>query len=105
VGSLERRLERLEASKARASQGEAGTPRYLDRYFKALENLRRKEAGLAKLPLPYTKEDRSDDEDTLRVTIPTYRALPGWQTGEAAAFLDSWERDLEAKLYRGEMPM
>jgi len=103
VGSLENRLERLEARTERASRG--GTPRYLDRYFKALENLRRKEAGLAKLPLPYTKEDRSDDEDTLRVTIPTYRALPGWQTGEAAAFLDSWERDLEAKLYRGEMPM
>ena len=97
MGSLERRLERLEASKA---QGVARfpTPRYLDRYFKELENLER--AGLAKLPLPYTEEDRIDDEDTLESTIPAYRAQPGWQTGEAAAFLEEWERALTEKLKR-----
>lgn len=93
---MRRRLERLEVRGGRRP----GTPRYLDRYFKELENLKRAEAGLG--PLPYTKEDRTDDEDTLLNTIPAYRAGPGWQTGEAREFLDTWERGLAEKLYGKE---
>jgi hypothetical protein len=47
----------------------------LDTYFRGLEYLQRKEAGL--LPLPYTGEDRQDDEEFLLETLPFYRANLG----------------------------
>jgi hypothetical protein len=85
---LDGRLRRLEES-ASASKGWR-VPRYLDAYFRALENLERKEAGLPSLP--YTEEDRKDDEEFLRETLPFYRANLRWQTEEAQGVLDKWEK-------------
>jgi hypothetical protein len=44
----------------------------LDTYFRGLENLERKEARLPQLP--YTGEDRQDDEEFLLETLTFYRA-------------------------------
>ena len=85
---LDGRLKRLE--RASASTG-SRSPRYeLECYFRALENVQREEAGLP--PLPYTEEDRREDEEFLRETLPSYRANPGWQTEEARYVLDEWEK-------------
>ncbi len=97
MASLNGRLERLEGRSARSSFAGNPTPRYLDAYFKELENLERKEAGLE--PLPYTEEDREWDEAFLRETLPAYRTGPGWQTEEAQHVLDTWERGVTEKLY------
>lgn len=94
LAKLKRTLERLE--KRYAAEDEYRTPRYLDRYFKELENIRRREAGLE--PLPYTEEDQEDDRRFLVETIPAYRAEPGWQTKEAQALLDAWEQKIREKL-------
>jgi hypothetical protein len=95
---LNRRLDRLE-ERASANKGWR-MPGYTEAYFRALENLERKEAGLP--PLPYTEEDRKDDEEFLAHTLPTYRASLGWQTEEAQSVLDEWEKDTLEKLERGE---
>jgi hypothetical protein len=47
----------------------------LDTYFRGLENLERKEARLPQLP--YTREDRQDDEEFLLETLTFYRANLG----------------------------
>jgi hypothetical protein len=94
---LNGRLKRLE-ERASASKGWR-SPRYLDAYFRALENLEREEAGLP--PLPYTEEDRKDDEEFLRETLPAYRANPGWQTQEAQSVLDEWEKHTMHSLENG----
>jgi hypothetical protein len=94
---LNGRLKRLE-ERASASKGWR-SPRYLDAYFRALENLEREEAGLP--PLPYTEEDRKDDEEFLRETLPAYRANPGWQTQEAQSVLDEWEKHTLHSLENG----
>jgi len=73
--------------------------RKLDSYFRALENFNREKAGLP--PLPYTEEDRQDDEEFLRETLPSYRASLGWQTKEAQHVLDIWERDTIERLQKG----
>jgi CHASE3 domain sensor protein len=86
MGSIERRLDNLERLSARRLADKSGSPRYLDSYFRALENLDREKVGLP--PLPYTEEDRQEDEEFLRETLPTYRASPGWQTQEAQSVLD-----------------
>jgi hypothetical protein len=94
VGSLENRLARLEANAV--GKAAKGTPRYLQRYFKDLANVRRAEAGLE--PLPYTEEDREDDRRCLLEVIPAYRASRGWQTEKARSFLDRWEQHVREKL-------
>ncbi len=96
MGRLERRLEKLEATAERTS---AGTPYYLQRYFKELANLRRAEAGLD--PLPYTPVDLEDDRRCLSEVIPVYRADPGWQTPEAQEMLDGWEQHIRDNLQKG----
>jgi hypothetical protein len=75
-------------------------PHCLEAYFRALENLERKEAGLP--PLPYSEVDRRSDEEFLAHTLPTYRASLGWQTEEAQRVLDEWEKDTLEKLEKGE---
>jgi hypothetical protein len=90
--NLENRLERLEVQSSRRGKP---IPRYLQRYFKALENFDRAKAGLE--PLPYTEEDREEDERFLLETLLFYRASPGWQTEEAQHVLDTWERDIREK--------
>ena len=47
----------------------------MDTDFPCLENLERKEAGLP--PLPYTGEDRQDDEEFLLERLLLYRANLG----------------------------
>jgi hypothetical protein len=94
---IERRLRRLEA-RSSTNTG-SRSPRYLEAYFKALETLEREEAGLP--PLLYTEEDRQDDEEFLRETLPAYRASPGWQTEEAQNVLDEWERQTLHSLENG----
>ncbi len=95
MGSLERRLQRLEADRVTGEPTD-GTPRHLERLFKALENLRRAEAGLE--PLPYTEGDYADDLDMLENMIPAMRKEPGWQTEEAQETLDRWETDTSAQI-------
>ena len=100
MGSLDNRLERLEGAAARRSGKQAqGTPYYLQRYFKELANLRRREAGLE--PHPYTPEDLEDDRRCLEEIIPRYRASPGWQSEEAQAMLDHWEEHIRDNLEKG----
>ena len=99
MGSIERRLDNLERLSASCRAGISDSPRSLEAYFRALENLDREKAGLP--PLPYTEEDREDDEEFLRETLPAYRASPGWQTEEAQSVLNEWERDTREKLEKG----
>ena len=94
---LDGRLRRLE-ERASANTG-SRSPRYLEAYFRALANLEREEAGLP--VLPYTEEDRRDDEEFLLETLPAYRASLGWQTEEAQHALDEWERDTIERLQKG----
>jgi hypothetical protein len=94
---LNGRLKRLEES-ASASKGWR-SPRYLDAYFRALENLDREKVGLP--PLPYTEEDRRDDQEFLLKTLPVFRASLGWQSEEAQHALDIWEQDTIERLQKG----
>jgi hypothetical protein len=95
---LDGRLRRLE-ERASANTG-SRSPRYPEAYFRALANLEREEAGLP--VLPYTEEDRQDDEEFLREALPFYRASPGWQTEEARHVLDEWEKHTLEKLEKGK---
>jgi hypothetical protein len=99
MGSLERRLGNLERLSASRRTGKGGSPRSLEAYFRALENLDREKAGLP--PLPYTEEDRQDDEEFLLETLPAFRASLGWQSEEAQHVLDIWERDTIERLQKG----
>jgi hypothetical protein len=99
MGGIERRLERLERLAESPQADMSDSPRYLDSYFRALENLDREKAGLP--PLPYTEDDRQDDEDFLLETLPAYRGSLGWQGEEAQSVLDEWERDTREKLEKG----
>jgi hypothetical protein len=96
---IERRLQRLERLEESRHEDKRNSPRSLDSYFRALENLDREKAGLP--PLPYTEEDRQDDEEFLRETLPTYRASPGWQTQEAQSVLNEWEKHTLHSLENG----
>jgi hypothetical protein len=98
MGSIERRLRRLEEHTS-ADPGLRSRPYELKSYFRALENLEREEAGLP--PLPYTEEDRQDDEEFLRETLPFYRANPGWQSEEAQRILNEWEKHTLHSLENG----
>ena len=99
MGSIERRLASLERRSTSRCADKSGIPRDLEAYFRALENLQRREAGLPSLP--YTAEDRQDDEEFLLETLPFYRASLGWQTEEAQHVLDIWERDAREMLQKG----
>lgn len=102
MGTIERRLDNLERLSASRRADKGGSPHHLDTYFRALENARREIEGHEPLPeLPYTEEDRRDDEEFLRETLPVYRASPGWQTVEAQRALDVWERDTIERLQKG----
>lgn len=99
--SLGKRLERLEARYAPsgAVYGRGMSERGWERFFHAHENARREAHGLELLPeLPYTKEDYGDDLKWLDEGIPAYRRSTGWQTEEARAVLDGWEREVREKL-------
>ena len=100
MGNLERRLMHLESSQAhQEKQGRGTSARERERYFHAHENAQREMHGLDPLPdLEYTEEDRQDDLRTLHEHIPAMRVNQGWQTEEAQAFLDEWERELREKL-------
>ena len=99
MGSIERRLDNLERLSASRRADKSGSPRSLEAYFRVLENLDREKAGLP--PLPFTEEDRRDDEEFLVETLPSYRASLGWQGEEARHVLDEWERDTIERLQKG----
>jgi hypothetical protein len=99
MGSIEHRLERLERLAESPQADMSESTRSLEAYFRALENLDREKAGLP--PLPYTEEDRQDDEEFLLETLPSYRASLGWQTEEARHVLDEWEQDTIERLQKG----
>jgi hypothetical protein len=99
MGSIQRRLDTLERRSASRRADKDNSPRYLEAYVRALENFNREKAGLP--PLPYTEEDRQDDEEFLRETLPVYRASPGWQTQEAQSVLDEWEKHTLHSLENG----
>jgi hypothetical protein len=63
MGSIQRRLDNLERRSASRRADKGNSPRYLEAYVRALENFNREKAGLP--PLPYTEEDRQDDEEFL----------------------------------------
>jgi hypothetical protein len=86
--SLRKRLDRLETS----YRGPYVSNPELEKFIRELENLLREEAGLGRLP--YTEEDRKEDEKILREVIPHYRESLGWQSEEAQQRLDEWERDV-----------
>ncbi len=92
---MHRRLERLEARTPR-QQGYQ-VPRHMERFFHAMESARRELEGLEPLPdLECTEEDYQDAMNT----IAAYRAEPGWQIGEAKAFLDQWEQETRERMER-----
>lgn len=96
--SLRGRLEALEAAgvgRKDAAESEA-TPE-LERYFAELENSQRVRAGLEPLEIPYTREELAND----LTMIEEARSDAGWQTPEARALLDAWERDVREKLEKG----
>ena len=99
MGSIGHRLEKLERLAESRHQDKSGSPRYLEAYFRALENLDREKAALP--PLPYSEADRRDDEEFLRETLPVLRAILGWQTEEAQHALDIWEQDTVERLQKG----
>jgi hypothetical protein len=93
--SLRKQVEELRAVVLKEIQHSTPNPS-LERYFRAVENWRREQAGLE--PLPYTEEDRKEDEEFLTETLPHYRHNFGWQTEEAQQLLDRWERDIRERL-------
>jgi hypothetical protein len=98
---LRERLERLEGIAGKAEPPKRS--RAMERLLHLHENARREIHGLEPLPgLPYTKEDREDDKETLEETIPAYRMSPGYQSGEGKAYLDRWERETRERLAKGE---
>jgi hypothetical protein len=102
MGSIEHRLERLERLAESRHEDKSGSTRSMERFLHALENARREIEGREPLPeLPYTEEDRKDDEEFLRETLPFYRASLGWQGEEAQHVLDTWERDTIERLQKG----
>jgi hypothetical protein len=103
MGSIEHRLGRLERlAESPHEEKRGGSTRSMERFLHALENARREIEGREPLPeLPYTEEDRQDDEEFLRETLPFYRASLGWQTEEARHVLDIWERDTIERLGKG----
>ncbi len=101
MGSIERRLERLESRTTwkRGRHAGSASQRAWERYFHAHENARRELHGLEPMPdLEYTEEDREDDRRCLLETIPAYRNSRSGGTEQMSAFLDSWERDLQERL-------
>ena len=102
MGSIEHRLERLERLAESHHESRSGSTRYMERFLHALENARREIEGREPLPeLPYTEEDRQDDTEFLRETLPAFRASLGWQTQEAQSVLDEWEKHTLQKLEKG----
>jgi hypothetical protein len=99
MGTIGRRLASLERHSASRRADKGGSPRSLEAYFRALENVNREKSGLS--PLPYTEEDRQDDEEFLLETLPVFRASLGWQGEEARHVLDEWERDTIERLQKG----
>lgn len=63
MGSLGRRLERLEASEARKGRA-TKSPVYLDVYFKELENIKREADGLS--TIPFTEEEEAHRRESNR---------------------------------------
>jgi hypothetical protein len=99
--SLHKRLERLEAA-ADATMGPPQMSRAMERLLHVIENGRREIEGRELLPdLPRTEQDREGDRRFLEETIPAYRESRGWQTEEARAVLDHWQRHTEERL-RGD---
>jgi hypothetical protein len=102
MGSIEHRLGRLERLAESPHEEKSGSTRSMERFLHALENARREIEGREPLPeLPYTEEDRKDDEEFMRQTLPVYRASLGWQTEGARHVLDIWERDTIERLGKG----
>ena len=99
MGGIGRRLRKLERLAVSRHEGHSGSTRCLEAYFRALENFDRERAGFP--PLPYTAQDREEDEEFLLETLPFYRASLGWQTEEAQHALDIWERDTIERLEKG----
>lgn len=96
MGSLERRLERLEARTTKRPEGFPS--KNLELYYAALENVHRERAGLPLREIPYTEEDYHDD---MRV-IASLRADPGWDTELGHRFLDEWESISRESLEKGK---
>lgn len=91
--SARRRLKRLEAAREAAKPYEV--PPHVRLYLKQMDNDRQEMDGLE--PVPLTPEEEGleceSERDALENLIPQMRADPGWQSEEAQAFLDAWERD------------
>jgi hypothetical protein len=102
MGCIEHRLARLERLAESPHEDKSGSTRSMEHFLHAVENAHREIEGREPLPeLPYTEEDRRDDEEFLRETLPAYRASPGWQTEEAQRILNEWEKHTLHSLEHG----
>jgi hypothetical protein len=105
VARARERLERLE--KRAAPVEDPGAQEQRMRIFllhKEIGNCRRVAEG--KEPIPLTSEEEEFEREEARRFIhegglETYRNSSGWQTPEAQALLDEWERSNKAKLQEG----
>jgi hypothetical protein len=100
--SMKRRVELLEARETeKPADDRAGERGYwtITLYLRAVENHQREQQGLP--PIPYTEEElgwkRELDGEFLQDALPRMRGDPGWQSAQAQARLDEWQKDLEER--------
>jgi hypothetical protein len=99
--SMKRRVELLEARETEKQADRAGERGYwtITLYLRAVENHQREQQGLP--PIPYSEEElgwkRELDEEFLQDGLPRMRGDPGWQSAQAQARLDEWQKDLEER--------
>lgn len=89
-------MKRLE-ERASASTGSRSPHYELESYLGALEEPQREKRASA----TYTEEDRQEDEEFLRETLPFYRTNPGWQTEGGQRIISEWEKHTMHKLEIG----
>src|SRR5215217_8828973 len=98
MGRVGNRLKKLEEAYSSAG-AHTKEDDALEAYFRALENFQREKEGLE--PLPYSEEDRVQDELFLIEVIPVLRASIGWQSQESQQLLDEWEQEIHKRLSKG----
>lgn len=104
MGSLERRLSRLEDQGARAplpGSDKEGQERRREQFaalHRGIERHRRAQAGEDTGPAP--EVSIQDERRVIDHVIPRYRFSEGWQSQEAREFLDEWERRARERIER-----
>ncbi len=103
MGSVERRLERLEAARG-AGEAPYEVPMTTRLYLKAVERYRARERGDD--PPAYTQEElgalHEHDLETVSDggAVGSMRASAGWKSPEGRELLDAWEEAARQRLVR-----